>query len=91
MRMQDIKVGDRVTVTRAIPAYYSGYGGRPVQYFEPGMVGTVASVDVPVVIWRGKGYPKAFVCVDFEGQPVGTSGHNIWRAGPYARDLVKVE
>lgn len=38
------KPGDTVTPRYPVPAYYSGYAGRPVCLFEPGIRGTVASI-----------------------------------------------
>ncbi|MCI0563964.1 MAG: hypothetical protein MN733_36275 [Nitrososphaera sp.] len=71
MKKADVRIGMQVTTTEPVEAYYSGACGRPKQQFRPGMVGTVAAVDVPRVRRRG-----SFVCVDF----VGDDGDQ-WRAG----------
>ena len=42
--------GTTVTPIRRTEAYYSGYGGRPECFLEPGDRATVVSVDVPPVI-----------------------------------------
>jgi hypothetical protein len=49
MRYDDIKIGDRVTSTKELPCYYSGYAGRPHKNFKPGDVAIVKSIKCPLV------------------------------------------
>jgi hypothetical protein len=83
------QVGDIVTTREAKPAFYSEYAGNPKQWFEPGMIGIVAAVDVPAVR-QLRGYPDTYCCVDF----VGTSDHSrrnrVWRVSLYASNMVHV-
>lgn len=74
MNKAKVIIGMKVTCLKPVPAYYSAYAGNPGQLFEPGMVGTVARVDVPSV-HREK---VTFCCVDFEGKK-DISGRNKWR------------
>jgi hypothetical protein len=71
MRANKFKLGDKVTCRHSEDAYYSGYAGRPIQNFTPGMIGIVAAVDVPCVYYRGH---TSFYCVDF----IGDNGE-VWR------------
>lgn len=90
---RNLKVGERVTVKTPVEAYYSRYGTLPECWFTPGMVGYVAAVKVPVVFWRGKGYPRQFVAIEFNGTPYDTGSDETatsWRVGVYERDLVRV-
>ena len=82
--MKKVTVGDRVTTKTAEPAFYSGYALNPEQWFNPGMVGTVARVNVPCVAHQ-KGKPYSYNFIDF----IGKNG-KVWRVGLYSRDLVKV-
>jgi hypothetical protein len=62
IRAGDPKIGDSVTTTESVSAYYSNYGGNPECFFEPGDVGIVGAVNVPSVRREG----VFFHCVDFE-------------------------
>lgn len=65
--------GDRVTCKVPIHAYYSGYAGRPVVVFQPGMVGVVACETAKVRVVPGPGCDgrHTFFCVDFPYGPGG--------------------
>ena len=66
------KVGKKVTAKVAKEAYYSGYAGRPVLYFKPGMVGVIAVVGSPPVCCVRGHHPSQCNCerilVDFGKQ-----------------------
>lgn len=82
-RKRDVQVGMQVTCNVAEEVYNSDACKRLLGhrvYFEPGMVGTVAVVDVPSVIREG----VSFCCIDFvhptetlEGYC--TNGTNVFR------------
>ena len=57
------QIGDIVTCRTRREAYYSRYADNPACWFEPGDLGVVAAVDVPVVR-NTEGHPT-FCCVDF--------------------------
>ena len=82
------QIGDRVTCREREEAYYSRYVGNPECWFEPGDVGTVASVDVPVV--RNTRGHLTFCCIDFYkgGIPYGKHGDSPWRVGLYYDNIV---
>jgi hypothetical protein len=61
MKRTDLHVGDQVSVKERVEGYYSGYGGNPAIFLEPGMVGIVGAIDVPSVRREG----VSFICVDF--------------------------
>lgn len=61
MKKADLHLGDRVTVTERVEAYYSDYGGNPAIFLEPGMVAVVGAIDVPSVCRQN----VSFVCLDF--------------------------
>jgi hypothetical protein len=72
MQKKNVTIGMQVTLTEAI---YGEHFGRPYPkercwikahsfLVQPGMVGVVASVNVPVV-HHTPGNPTSFVCVDF--------------------------
>jgi hypothetical protein len=44
-----LSVGDKVTTTERVAAFYSGYAGRRECFFEPGDVGEVKHVNSPSV------------------------------------------
>jgi hypothetical protein len=84
-------IGMRVTVREPQDAYYSGYAGRPSCAFEPGMVGTIASVDNPYVR-RSRGRSESFACVDFLYPTLAQSGEGFeWRAGVDPKNLVALD
>ena len=62
MKKSKVTVGMKVTCKRPVEAYYSNYAGNPKVTFEPGMIGTVAAVDVPSVHREN----VSFCCVDFD-------------------------
>ena len=82
-----MKIGDKVTVTEEIEAYYSGYAGNPEVIIKPGQIGTVKSVHVPS-LWREKGF---FNYVDFiiPGVFNGDRIHNncTWRIAAQDKQL----
>jgi hypothetical protein len=83
------QIGDRVTCREREEAYSSRYASNPECWFEPGDVGTVASVDVPVV--RNTRGHLIFCCVDFykEGIPHNEQhGGSPWRVGLYYDNIV---
>ena len=88
------KVGDKVALKVDHEAYYSGYAGNPVVIGPAGTVGVVGSVNVPFV-WRIKGHPTTFNCVDFvlpgvySGNPIYK--HDTWRCGVVDKDLRRVK
>jgi hypothetical protein len=61
MRKADLQVGDRVTVKARVEGFYSGYGGNPAIFLEPGVAAVVGAIDVPSVNREN----VSFVCVDF--------------------------
>ena len=83
------QIGERVTCRTPVEAYYSRYAGNPECWFEPGDVGIVAEVDVPVVVnMTGHHF---FSCVDFykEGIPHNERhGGSPWRVGLYSDNMV---
>ncbi len=82
MKKSDLHVGDRVTVKESVEGYYSNYGGNPVIFLEPGMVGIVGAIDVPSVCREG----VSFVCVDFFCPATGKTE----RAAVYYPNISKV-
>jgi hypothetical protein len=83
MRKSELRIGDRVTVKERLEGYYSGYGGNPAIFLEPGMVGVVGAIDVPSV-FREK---VSFVCVDFFCPATGKTE----RAAVYYPNICKVQ
>lgn len=49
MKKASLNLGMRVTCRVAVPAYYSGYGGKPVMVFRPGMIGIISRIAPKVV------------------------------------------
>lgn len=91
MRKKDVTKGMKVTCKVREEAYYSGYAGRPVWWFEPGMIGVVGAVDVPGV-YSG----RSFVCVDFQGPATGRNSvtgepNTEWRCALYYDNIVKLK
>ena len=54
-------IGDTVTPKVAVPAYYSGYGGQPVSYLNPGIPAVVENIVPPVT-----GNRRYLVVVDYD-------------------------
>ena len=75
-----IKIGDQITVRCREEAYYSGYGGLPKCWLEPGEVAVVASVNVPKIWHRG-----TFICADFE------KDGRKWRIGVDPKNVLRKE
>ncbi len=75
----NFKIGDRVSLTEPLEAYYSNYGGNPKVIITPDLVGTIGAIDCPSVRREG----VYFHCVDFTlpgvyaGDP--RHGNNVWR------------
>lgn len=88
---RDIKVADRVTCRRAVPAYYSNYGGNPVQHFGPDMVGVIAATHMPCVHPTVHGQTLEFCCVDFEGVPYSRPAITKWRCALLYDNIVLKE
>ena len=88
--MKQPEIGQKVTVSTEIKAYYSGYAGNPEVIIEPGMIGIVTAVKVPCVNKQG-----FFNCVDFvikdkfSGNP--KYKNNTWRIAAKNNELVKIE
>ena len=86
--MTKFKVGDKVTITKPITAYYSSYGGNPEVVIQPGEVGKIKVINVPSVNSRSE-----FSCVDFEKPGVfqGSPKHNncTWRIAAKDNELKK--
>ena len=88
MRKSDVKRGDRLTITAQMAAERMGkctakgcilcnQSTYPnYKQIQPGMVGTVASVDVPAVTVN-----KSFLCLDFQ-----IDGH-VWRTRPWYHEV----
>lgn len=85
-------VGQEVTTRNRTEASYSNYGGRPIQFFTPGMTGHIASLKIPRVSrkFRPGSHPRVylddgpyFVNVDF----IGDDGEK-WRVGLNYSDLI---
>jgi hypothetical protein len=76
------KVGDKVTCVTSVEADYSDYGGQPEQWFKPGMVGTVLSVNNPSV-WRER---VVFHNIAFTGDNGKT-----WRVGLLKSNVVLIK
>lgn len=79
--------GMKVTCKTRVEAYYSGYGGNPECWFEPGMVGTIGAVECPCVTYRylQRGGTATFVCVDFV-----VDGRE-WRTALYYNNILATE
>lgn len=82
---KDVQVGMHVTCMQAETVYNNSHIrdllGHSV-LFEPGMIGTVARVDVPAVT----GKERSFCCIDFVHPTVTlagvcTNGTNMFRVG----------
>ena len=89
--MAKINVGDKVTCKIRTEAYYSGYGELPTCFMEPGEIGSVIAVDVPVVRNMGKGF--SLVIVDFEKPGVVSNpatGSYIWRVAFHKGECKKI-
>ena len=84
------KVGDRVTLTKPMEAYYSGYAGNPVVFITPGTKGTVTHIDMPPVRGWGKLYCIDFVLpvVSSEKSPYPLS--HIWRVAARLNEMRKI-
>ena len=96
--MAKVKVGDKVTCKVSKEAYYSNYAGAPECFFEPGEVGIVAHIDVPVVCrpknrLGQKPAPYTFTCVDFDKPGVvlnRKTGSCVWRCSLHADNIKRV-
>ena len=85
--------GEQVTCLRPIQAYYSGYAGNPICYFEPGDVGVIGAVDVPAVYHTPENPCDLFACVDFEKKEAPQSGNNgaMWRCHMYYHQMIPLD
>ena len=83
MKKSDLHVGDQVRVKERVEGYYSDYGGNPVIFLEPSMVGIVGAIDVPSVCRER----VSFVCVDFFCPATG----KMERAAAYYPNICKVK
>lgn len=87
--MGKLKVGDKVTVTEPCEAFYSNYGGNPKVIIQPGEIGIVKAISVPMVSEN-----HTFICVDYEKPNVfqGDPVHNniTWRIGIQKEFLKKL-
>jgi len=97
MTAKKLKVGDKVTCKIRKEAYYSRYktalGRNPEVFFEPGMVGIVAAVDVPFIT-RHKGSKRkkdTFTCIDFEGPPTGNPPTTTWRCSLEDNNIKRIK
>lgn len=89
--MKKVTAGQEVTTTTEKTAYYSEYGGLPKQTFAPGMVGTIAGVNVPCV----RGPRKVFHRITFEGMPTPfdkAQGHttSTWSVALYPEEIKEI-
>ena len=88
--------GRRVTCREAVEASYSGYGGKPVQYFRPGVVGIVKST--PCYVTTG-GYERfesgprrrTCRCEDFANVNFTGDDGQEWRVGLDPHNIIIVE
>ena len=62
--MKNFKVGDIVTITERMEAYYSKYVGNEECFLEPAETGVIAAVRVPKV--RSSPGGDYFCCIDFQ-------------------------
>lgn len=87
----NLKVGDRVSLTEPLEAYYSQYAGNPKVIVTPDLVGTIGAIDCPSVRREG----VYFHCVDFTlpdiyaGDP--RHGNNVWRVAANTKQLKHAE
>lgn len=84
-----INPGDTVTTTTPVEALYSGYRASrsliyPVQYFNPGMLGTVLHTNSPAMRRN-----VSQIVVEFEGDLVGKSTKWVVRLDKKFVQLVK--
>lgn len=99
MKLNQIKVGDKVQVIERVEGYYSRYvpPNRLEFWLETGVVGIVGAVKVPYVSMHyiydssgvriRKAHGDYFVCVDFHS-PVT---NRIERAGVDYKNIIKVK
>lgn len=66
-----LKIGDTVTVKAPVEAFYSNYAGNPVMVLNPGVIGTVGAIHVPVVNNSNHRPYGEYVCVDFLEEKTG--------------------
>lgn len=77
------KIGDFISPKVAEPAYYSGYGGRPVKDFEPDEAGRIAAI-VPKVKRQKYSRESYFFMVYFVGKD-----ERVWQAGVDIKNALK--
>lgn len=99
MKLNKIKVGDKVGVFERVEGYYSRYvpPRYPEFWLEPGVVGVVGAIKVPYVSMHyihdasgvriRQAHGDYFVCVDFHS-PVT---NRIERAGVDYENIIKVK
>ncbi len=85
IKQSKFKVGDQVTCRQREEAYYSGYYGNPICWFEPSDIGIVKQIDVPYVTSNG-----TFTVVDFMKPPL-PNGCQVWRVALNPLNVVKVK